>query len=182
VESIEVITAIHHPVRRRIVDHLVLHEVDQVTAVARALGLQVGSASHHIRVLERAGVAERVEDPNGDRRTSWWRLRRTSFSWSAADFTDRPADALLARESEGANVTAQLSRLRAWRARASDDGEWTQAAFSMDHLGWATAEELAELADALQQTVSRWRRGIDRSDEQERRPVFVFAHGFPTEP
>jgi hypothetical protein len=52
----------------------------------------------------------------------------------------------------------------------------------MDHLGWATAEELAELADALQQTVSRWRRGIDRSDEQERRPVFVFAHGFPTEP
>lgn len=180
-ESIDVITAIHHPVRRRIFDHLVLHEVDQVTAIARALDLQVGSASHHIRVLERAGVAERAEDPHGDRRTSWWRLSRASFRWSAADFAGSPGEALLARASEGANVTAQLNRLKAWRARASTDEEWSHAAFSTDHLGWATAAELTELADALQDTVSRWRRGIDRSDGRARRPVFVFAHGFPTE-
>ena len=177
-EEISVITAVHHPLRRRIVDHLVLHETAQVGTLARTLKAQVGSISHHLRMLQRAGIVEQVADPNGDRRTSWWRLTRTSFSWSSKDFADSPADAYLAREAERLNVRNQLDRLQAWsRASAHSDVQ----GFSSDALAWATAEELADLQERVADAVRGWRASIDADDGQERMPVFFFAHGFPTE-
>jgi len=181
-EPIEVITAVHHPVRRRLCDYLLLHGTSQVTTLARALDLQVGSASHHLRMLARAGVAEQVEDHTGDRRTSWWRMTRRGLSWSADDYADSPADALLAREAERANVRSHVERLQAWHRRSGAAPEWTRAAFSHDALAWATPDELAALSAALDRAVADWRAGIDTEDGAERRPVFVFSHGFPTTP
>lgn len=181
-EQIEVITAVHHPVRRRIVDFLSLHGPSQVTTLARALEQQVGSISHHLRMLERAGIIERADDPNGDRRTSWWQPVRRSFSWSVDDFSDSPADAMLAREAERVNISTQLQRLQAWHRGSARLPEWGRAAFSTDTLTWATPEELATLSAALNATIDAWRQGIDRADGADRRPVFVFAHGFPTAP
>ncbi|WP_166843935.1 winged helix-turn-helix domain-containing protein [Isoptericola sp. BMS4] len=181
-EPIEAITAVHHPVRRRIHDYLVLHGATQVTTLATSLGRQVGSVSHHLRMLERAGVVERAEDPTGDRRTSWWRTSGRGLSWSTEDFADSPADALLAREAERVNIEMQLGRLRAWHRRSTPMPEWTRAAFSMDTLAWATPEELAALSTALLEAFQAWQAGVDTDDGAERRPVFVFAHGFPTAP
>lgn len=177
-EEISVITAVHHPLRRRIVDHLKLHETAQVGALARALGAQVGSMSHHLRMLRRAGVVEQVEDPNGDRRTSWWRLTRTSLTWSSRDFADAPAEAYLAREAQRLNLRHQLERLQAWN-RVSDRSD--VEAFSTDLLAWATADELADLQHRISATLDAWRADIDREDGQQRMPVFFFAYGFPTE-
>lgn len=179
-EQIETITAIHHPVRRRIVDHLHLRETSQVGALAAALNQQVGSISHHLRMLERADVVERVESPNGDKRTSWWKLKRATFTWSVTDFDDSPSDRMLAREAERANVALQLRRLDAWKKRASQHPEWE--GFSTDTLTWATPQELAELSNALRATLAAWTESIDTDDGQERSPVFFFAHGFPTTP
>jgi DNA-binding transcriptional ArsR family regulator len=182
VEEIKVVTAIHHPTRRRIVDHLVLHEPAQVTAIARALDLQVGSVSHHLRMLRKAGVVEQVRDSDGDGRTSWWRMARTRFSWSVEDFAS-PAEQLQAREAERANVTNQLQHLKRWYDRKQDDDtDWPRAAFSSDSLAWATSDELAELDGLLKETLDRWRDSIDTADGQTRSPVFFFAHGFPTGP
>lgn len=178
VEEISVITAVHHPVRRRIVDHLLLHEKAQVGALARALNAQVGSVSHHLRMLQRAGLVEQVEDPSGDRRTSWWRLIRHSLSWSSRDFDDSPADAYLAREAQRLNIRHQLERLQAWNRRSpSTDVE----AFATDALAWATPDELLELSSRLNAMLDDWRKSIDREDGQQRMPIFFFAHGFPTE-
>jgi len=181
-EEIETITAVHHPVRRRIVDYLGLYGASQVTSLARALDQQVGSISHHLRMLERAGIIERADDPTGDRRTSWWQSSRKSFSWSVDDFADSPADAVLARSAERANINTQIGRLSAWHRSAPSSAEWTHAAFSTDTLTWASAQELAALSTALAQTIDAWRRSIDTDDDTERRPVFIFAHGFPTTP
>ncbi|SKC58921.1 winged helix-turn-helix domain-containing protein [Krasilnikoviella flava] len=186
-ERIEAITAVHHPVRRRIYDYLSLHGTAQVTTLARALGLQVGSVSHHLRMLKRAGVVEHAPDTTGDRRTSWWQTSRSGLTWSAEDFTDSPADALLAREAERANVETHVGRLRAWHRRTAPLPEWARAAFSIDTLAWATPDELEALSAAMRETFAAWQAGIDESDAEadadaERRPVFVFAHGFPTVP
>ncbi|MDT0157017.1 helix-turn-helix domain-containing protein [Microbacterium sp. ARD32] len=176
-EDISVITAITHPLRRRIVDRLLLHGPTQVGTFARALDAQVGSISHHLRMLQRAGVVEQVEAPDGDRRASWWRLARRSFTWSSSDF-DSPADALLAREAQRANVRNQLDRLQRWyRISAQSEVE----GFNTDSLAWATQDELSDLHGRLNAMLDEWRRGIDREDGQERMPVYFFAHGFPTE-
>lgn len=186
-EEIEVITAVHHPVRRRIVDYLGLYGASQVTTLARALDLQVGSISHHLRMLERADIIERTDDPIGDRRTSWWQPARRSFSWSVDDFANSPADAVLARSAERANITTQIGRLSAWHRSATRSPQWTRAAFSTDTLAWASPDELTALSKALADTIDTWKRSIGRDEEADhieagRRPVFVFAHGFPTAP
>lgn len=171
------ITAIAHPLRRRIVDRLLLHGASQVGALARAFDVQVGSVSHHLRMLQKAGVVEQVEPPDGDRRSSWWQLARRSFTWSDGDF-DSPADVMIAREAQRANVRHQLQRLQQWH-RAST-GSHAQG-FSTDTLAWATPQELRDLHARVNAAVDEWKRGIDTGDGDERMPVFFFAHGFPTQ-
>ena len=182
VEDISVITAVHHPLRRRIFDYLLLYGTSQVTVISRALDSQVGSISHHLRMLERAGVVERAEDPDGDRRTSWWVLSRHSFTWSADDYADAPADALLAREAERNGIRGQIDRLQRWRRRHRARELPDYDGFNMETLGWATPAELQDLSERLGRTLADWRTSIDRADGRERTPVFFFAHAFPTEP
>ncbi|MFD5225293.1 ArsR/SmtB family transcription factor [Microbacterium sp. NPDC058342] len=176
-EHISVIATISHPLRRRMLGHLLLHGATQVGTFARALDAQVGSISHHLRMLQRAGIVEQTDAPDGDRRASWWQLARRSFTWSTSDY-DSPADALLAREAQRANVRHQLDLLQRWhRASVHSDRE----GFSTDSLAWATQEELSDLHARLNALLDEWRRGIDREDGRERMPVFFFAHGFPAE-
>lgn len=176
------ITAVHHPLRRRIFDYLLLYGTSQVTAISRALASQVGSISHHLRMLERAGVVERAPDPRGDRRTSWWKLARTGFTWSAEDFPDSPADALLAREAERTGLRQQIERLQRWYRRGRNGELADYDGFNTESLSWATPDELADLSARVRSTVERWREDIDREDGQSRTPVFFFARAFPTEP
>ncbi|WP_300265974.1 helix-turn-helix domain-containing protein [Microbacterium sp.] len=181
-EDISVITAVHHPLRRRIFDYLLLYGTAQVTAISRALASQVGSISHHLRMLERAGVVERVADPHGDRRTSWWKLSRSSMTWSADDYPDSPADALLAREADRNVIRRQIDRLQRWHHRRRNGELADYDGYNSETLGWATPDELSDLADRVQATVRQWHDEIDTDDGQTRTPVFFFARAFPTEP
>lgn len=179
--SIDVLTAVHHPVRRRIFDHLVLHGPTQVGTLARTLDQQVGSISHHLRMLERAGVVERAPELAADGRTSWWRPALDTLRWSVDDYADRPGDRARAQAAERLNFEHQVGKLVDWKRHSSSYAEeWRRAAFMNDALARATPAELAALQDALNDAVRQWREGIDTDDGQEREPVFVFQHGFPT--
>jgi len=180
--TIDTLRVVFHPVRRRIIDYLGDRRTARVGDIARELDLQVGSVSHHLRMLEREQMVERVEDPSGDGRTSWWRPVERSLSWSVDDFGNG-SEAALARDAERANVQYQIDRLAEWKRRAPGAGrEWRDASFSIDNLTRATPSELAALSDAIAETVREWAGAIDESDGQERKAVRFFAHGFPTVP
>lgn len=181
-EDISVITAVHHPLRRRIYDYLLLYGTSQVTTLARSLGSQVGSISHHLRMLERAGLVERVEDPSGDRRTSWWNLARRGLTWSAEDYADSPADALLAREAQRQGIRMQIDRLQQWQRRHDDPAYNAYDASNTESIAWASPDELRDLSARLLRTMEEWRASVDLEDGQERTPIFFFAHAFPTTP
>lgn len=181
--SIDVLRAVHHPTRRRIVDVLHLRGPSQVGMLAQALGEQVGSISHHLRMLERAGVVARVPELAVDGRTSWWRLEMASFRWSVDDFADAPADRAQARAAERLNIEHQVGKLAEWKRRAdAADPAWREAAFSNDFLAMATPEELRALQESLLEVTRAWQASIDVDDGQQRQPVFGFAHGFPSAP
>lgn len=181
--SIETLRAVHHPTRRRILEFLWTSGPNQVGTMAREFGEQVGSISHHLRMLERVGAVERAPELATDGRTSWWRSVDTRITWSVDDFVDRPADRIEARAVEKLNVEYQLRKLSAWK-RESERApqEWRDAAFSSDTTAVATAAELTDLRERLNALTQEWRASIDRTDGQERRQVFLFAHGFPTRP
>lgn len=176
------ITAVHHPLRRRIYDYLLLYGTSQVTVLARALDSQVGSISHHLRMLERAGIVERVPEASGDRRTSWWKVARRGLTWSADDYADSPADALLAREAQRQGIRMQIERLQRWHRRRGDPAVAAYDASNTESTAWATPEELRDLSARVLRAVRDWQSSIDEDDGQERTPVFFFAHAFPTEP
>ena len=180
--SIETLRAVHHPTRRRIIDLLYLHGPCQVGTLARELGEQVGSVSHHLRMLERAGVVARAPELATDGRTSWWRLEQTSISWSVDDFADA-ADRTQAKAAERLNIDHQLGRLGTWKREADRaDPAWRAASFASDFLAMATPDELAALHEALSRAVREWRESLSDEPAVERSPVFVFTHGFPTRP
>ena len=163
-------------------DYLLLYGTSQVTTLARALESQVGSISHHLRMLERAGVVERAEDPNGDRRTSWWRLARRGMTWSVEDFADSPADALLAREAQRQSIRMQIDRLQRWHRRNGDPAYAEYDGSNTEWTAWASPDELRDLSDRVVTALREWQASIELEDGQERRPIFFFAHAFPTEP
>lgn len=181
--SIDVLRAVHHPTRRRLLDYLHLHGACQVGTLATELDQQVGSISHHLRMLERVELVERAPELASDGRTSWWRGVRTDISWAVDDFADKPAEMMEARVAERLNFEHQVRRFADWRRRSDGYGQdWRRAAFSADGLSRATTEELAELSRLLLEAVESWSASIDRDDGQEREPVFWFAHGFPVRP
>jgi DNA-binding transcriptional ArsR family regulator len=178
--SIETLRAVHHPTRRRIIDHLYLHGPAQVGTLARDLEQQVGSISHHLRMLERAGIVAPAPELVTDGRASWWRLEQETLRWSTEDF-EHAADRTQAKAAERLNIDHQLAKLAGWKREADRAAPaWRRAAFSTDFLARATADELAALQEALEATLRAWRAGIDLDDGADREPVFVFAHGFPT--
>lgn len=182
--SIETLRAIYHPTRRRIIDYLGIHGASQVTTLAHAFDEQVGSVSHHLRMLERAGVVERAPELAQDGRTSWWRVPpERTFSWSVDDFADNPADRMQAKAAEKLDVEHQFGKLATWKREAGRAGtDWRTAAFSSSTTTLATSAELTELQELLQETTRAWTESIDKDDGQERMPVFVFTHGFPSQP
>ncbi|MCE0508011.1 helix-turn-helix domain-containing protein [Microbacterium aurugineum] len=181
-EDISVITAVHHPLRRRIYDYLLLYGTSQVTTLARALESQVGSISHHLRMLERAGVVERVPDPDGDKRTSWWAVARRGLTWSTDDYADSPSDALLAREAQRQGIRMQIERLQQWHRHRHDPAYVGYDGSNTETTTWASPDELRDLSARLLATIREWQDGIDLADDQSRTPIFVFAHAFPTVP
>lgn len=181
--SIETLRAVHHPTRRRILEFLQVEGPSQVTAMARGLGEQVGSISHHLRMLEGVGLVERAPHLATDGRTSWWRYVDTKITWSVDDFAGQPADRIQAQTAEKLNIEYQFRKLSSWkRGSDRDSTQWRQAAFSSDGTTVASAGELTDLRERLATTIQEWRDSIDSSDGDERRPVFVFIHGFPTRP
>jgi DNA-binding transcriptional ArsR family regulator len=181
--TIDVLRAVHHPIRRRIIEYLYIYGDSQVGKLAKALELQVGSISHHLRMLERAGVVERAPELAVDGRTSWWRTSGISISWDVDDYADKPAEMMQARAAERLNFEHQIRRFSEWRKKSAGYSRpWRRSAFSADGLAYATPDELSELSSLVAETVSSWREAIDRDDGQEREPVYWFVHGFPVRP
>lgn len=182
---IETLRAIQHPTRRRIIEHLYLLGPSQVGTLARDLGEQVGSISHHLRMLERVGVVGRAPELATDGRTSWWRILSTSYSWSVDDF-DSPAQRIEAKAAQRANVDHELRKLSVWRRESDAAPEpWRRAAFSSDYSAMASPAELEDLGCRLHRTVQEWRAEVDGEaarDDAEREPVFLFMHAFRSRP
>src|SRR6478735_1081443 len=111
--TVDVLRAVHHPTRRRIIEVLYLHGPTQVGTLARELGEQVGSISHHLRMLQRAGVVAPAPELATDGRTSWWRLEQESVRWSVDDFADA-ADRLQAKGAQRANIEHHVAKLATW--------------------------------------------------------------------
>jgi len=178
------LAALHHPVRAALHRILELDGPAPVGVLAARRGLAAGSASHHLKVLHRAGLVEPAPELARDTRESWWRGVPVRMTWSTEDFARGSADHAQAVAAERAVYAEQVAALDAWQRRRHGAGDpWARAGQASETSVMATHEQLQDLAHRLTEVLVTWSDECqaDRKARPEavRRPVLAFAHSFP---
>lgn len=181
--DISKIAAIHHPLRRRLLEILGVDGPATASRLAIATDQLVGNVSHHLKMLAKAGLIEEAPDLARDRRERWWRRVPMSLSWSVADMAGSNQDELIAEAAEQQNLSHHVDKVHQWFEKRGGYGrDWVQAAYSIDSWLHLTPEELVELTERIGGLVAEFDRSIDAEDGQERESVFLFAHAVPARP
>ncbi|MEU1394928.1 winged helix-turn-helix domain-containing protein [Micromonospora zamorensis] len=145
----QVMRAMAHPARIAIMEYLRSRETGgTATECAEIVGLSPSATSYHLRALAKFGLVEQAPS-RGDARERLWRLSSLSVMVEAG-----PDAGPEARAAEQALVEAHavraMERTRDWLRRAGDEpAEWYATALFADTLLLLTAEELAEVNQAV---------------------------------
>jgi DNA-binding transcriptional ArsR family regulator len=179
----KVLAAMSHPLRRRLMDVLKVYGPSTATVVAGRTGQTVANVSHHLRVLDTAGLIEEAPELARTRRERWWRLVSSTLQWSEVDFADDLAGAAVADAALSLNLEHHISLVRAWWA-AGDEARahWQDTSFSTDKWLHVTPAELAELSTQVIGLLEQWATREVPEDGQRRDPVFVFSYAVPGQP
>lgn len=176
------LSALANDTRSRIMDALRVDGPATASHLAGRVGLAVGSASHHLKVLHEAGLVELAPELAKDRRERWWRLADTGTRWSTSDLADDPGAYEAARQAEALTLTRQVERARAWFAQGGTVPEWEDAAFATQNWMHLTPAEMTELGEEIIDVLQRWGGREIPDDGAEREPALIFARGFPSQP
>ncbi|MEP6667140.1 MAG: winged helix-turn-helix domain-containing protein [Nocardioidaceae bacterium] len=176
------IAAIHHPLRRRLLEILGADGPATASLLAARTAQLVGNVSHHLKVLASAGLIEEAPDLARDRRERWWRRIPMSLSWSVADMPVGSAQ-VVAEAAEQQNLAHHVAKMHDWyEQRGSYHRDWSQAAYSTEFWLRLTPDELVELSERLSDVVVGFDKSVDKNDGQDRESVFLFAHAVPSKP
>lgn len=179
----KVLAAVSHPLRRRMMDILLLDGPATASTLAERTDQAVGNISHHLRTLATSDLVEEVPELARDRRERWWRLVSQKIRWSSTDFVGDPSAEAIERAAASINLDRQTGHVRAWSTVSAADREWWgEGPFAVNSWMRLSAEELEEVAEEVIELLDRWRDRQIPDDGQERRPVLVFAHGVPAKP
>ena len=179
-----VLTAMAHPLRRRLLDVLRVHGPATASVLAERTGQAVGNVSHHMRILAESGLVEEAPELARDRRERWWRRASGNITWSVPHADDSgAAEDAIGRAAEVLNLERQVAFVRRWLDVTGEESErWSQGPFSTDAWVRVTPVELRAFGDEIMAVVVRWATREIPDDGQERFSAFAFAHGVPAEP
>ncbi|WP_157683184.1 ArsR/SmtB family transcription factor [Microlunatus soli] len=184
---IDALIAVHHPARRRLYEILTVGGPANVGQLARQTGLAVGSVSHHLKRLHRAGFVTPAPELARDTRESVWRGVRRRFSWSADDFLPGSVARDVADVAERNNFEHHTRTTLSWmRDRSTYPEPWNELGLSADNLVRATPEQFAELQAELDRVLHAWdqrcRDDARSRPDVERMPVRTIVRAFPSDP
>ncbi|TCC30589.1 ArsR/SmtB family transcription factor [Kribbella sindirgiensis] len=177
-----VLAAMHHPLRRRLLDLIHINGPATASRLADATGELVGNISHHLKVLASAGVIVEAPELAKNRRERWWKLGDTSgYSWSIADAAGDPAAELVAATAEDANLAHHVGKVRQWfDMRYEFEEPWVRAAYATERWLTLTPDQLSELSERIEDLVRSYYENPAEGDDAHR--VFFFAHAVPARP
>jgi DNA-binding transcriptional ArsR family regulator len=176
ITDLEVLKALAHPRRQRILHHLGLHGPATSATLARALDLNTGATSYHLRELAKYGfVEESPERQHG--RERWWRAPKRDLRVPPPS---RQSDAMRSvidemLRQEFADDFEQFVRSQAQR---DDLGDWADGFPHSRGSIRLTLSELRELFDDYIALLNRYKRPDDETPP-DARTVFTRFLAFP---
>jgi len=158
------IRALAHPLRLQLIDLVQDHGEITASECAERLGQTVANCSFHLRVLERAGFVERAEQRG--REKPW---RSSSRRRHLEPDPESPASVLALAELITATLAHISNRFTNYLREhaAQDDPAWRDATLLDQSSFWATAEEAAEVRDALGKAAAPF---LERRRDPSQRP------------
>lgn len=175
VDEAQVLRAMAHPLRLRLIGSLRKHGPATASELGRRLDESSGATSYHLRILEKYGFVEDDAERNRGRER-WWRAVDEGMEWSL-DTDD--AGVLEADRALGRQLVSEQARwLRRWNEEMPAwDRPWRAAANSSDQWFELTPDELRLLSDEVLAVFERY---ADRRTPREgtERAIVLF-HAFP---
>jgi DNA-binding transcriptional ArsR family regulator len=174
-EDAQLLRAMAHPLRLRLIGALRKGGPATASALARRLGESSGATSYHLRILAKYGFVEDDHERNRGRER-WWRAVDEGVEWSL-DTDD--AGMVEANRALGGQLIAEYGRwLERWYSQIPDwDRSWRAAASSTDQWFELTPAELRGLADEVLAVLERYADRRVRAKGTER--AIVIFHAFP---
>ena len=154
------IRVLAHEVRQQLLDELSGGEVLTATEAARRCGITPSAMSYHLRAMERWGIVERVESPDGRERP--WKLAAESIKISDAASSGITAD--VANSLLGTFIRRVTRTVTEMIERDDPDDHATISQTSGIYL---TDEEAEQLDTVLSEALARF---DDRHDERAAPP------------
>lgn len=168
VRDVRALSTLAHPLRLRLLNHLLGVGPRTARQCAEALGDTGANCSYHLRHLARYGLVERVEQPEGaDQRERPWRAAATGF-----DFGGLADPAPINSSLLSLQLDALLGMLREYVDRESElDPSWRQAAALKDYGLLVTSGELCDLTARLDALIRPFLAATRRGAPEGARPV-----------
>jgi DNA-binding transcriptional ArsR family regulator len=142
----QALRALAHPLRFHLMEELAVAGPLTATELAERVGASPANCSWHLRQLAKFGYIE--EAPGGTGRQRPWRLVLETHSWG-----NETEDAELAQAGDAAAAMLmehEYQALRAYQARRGlESPQWRGAAHTSQSIAWCTADELAEIGQAV---------------------------------
>jgi DNA-binding transcriptional ArsR family regulator len=164
------VRAMAHPRRQQIMRYLAAERSGTSAELARALDLNTGATSYHLRELARHGFVEEVPEQAGGRQRRW-RAVATDFRFpgrSGQDADLRAAVDEVTRQSFAADVDALMH----WLSEGS--GEWADAPpYSRGTIG-VTVEEFRAFFEEYIELVNSYARRDEELPADARRVAVRF--------
>jgi len=170
-----------HPVRGKLVFLLRRRGPLTATQAAELLGESSGTTSFHLRQLAKYGLVE--EAPGGTGRQKPWQA--TSLLTHIPPIQATPEAAEAAMQLRISMAQTYFERLVEWLRRSEDEtDEWRSATLFGDRIIWATAAELEDLKQAIDDLIEPYGR---RMTEPATRPdgareISYVRFAYPMEP
>ncbi|TCN29974.1 helix-turn-helix protein [Kribbella orskensis] len=175
----QLLRALAHPMRNRILGLLRLYGPATATTLADRLAVNTGATSYHLRQLAEAGLVVE-DDSRGNARDRWWK--------SAHQGTDFDTSELLAEEPElalgflhGIGQIYAENMFRAIDNLQTMTPEWREASLISDYLFQLRPDELTAMTTEIKAVLEKYSTDLTAPLPDGAEQVSVQIQAYPRE-
>jgi predicted ArsR family transcriptional regulator len=162
VSDLDTVRALAHPRRQRLLQYLGLHGPMTSAGVARALSLNTGATSYHLRELAKIGFVEEVPElAHG--RERWWRAPQRDLRLPVRSAQD-PALRSVLDEAVRLELADDFEEFLRYQ-RGDEDAAWADASITSRGAVRLAPTEVQEFFDAYVALVNRYRQRDEAPEE-----------------
>jgi DNA-binding transcriptional ArsR family regulator len=161
--DLDTITALAHPRRQRMLQYLSLHGPMTSAGLARALALNTGATSYHLRELAKIGLVEEVPELAHGRQR-WWRAPQRDLRLPARSAQD-PALRSALDEAMRLELADDIEDFLRYQ-QGAEEPEWADAVLTSRGMVRLAPHEVREFFDEYIALLNRYKQrpGTDSPD------------------